>query len=280
KLLRITGSRPMPRKEVLQTEPTRIVSSNDLQELNLDVPTETSKLKIAGVMDEFTFHSYAHEEAVLLLHPHAWEQQLNEFKPDLLFIESAWQGLDGLWKTKISNAKEEIQGAIKWCNLNNVPTIFWNKEDPVHFGTFLPIACMVDFVFTTDIDCIPKYKQRVGHKNVFLLPFAAQPKTHNPIEKFARKDAFNFAGSYYLRYPERQRDFASLMDTVQQFRNVEVYDRNFDNPHPHYTFPEKYKKFILGKLPFTEIDKAYKGYRYGINMNTIKQSQTMFARRV
>src|SRR5690606_16970970 len=31
KLLRITGSRPMPRKEVLQTEPTRIVSSNDLQ---------------------------------------------------------------------------------------------------------------------------------------------------------------------------------------------------------------------------------------------------------
>ncbi len=280
KLLRLTGSRRIPRKEGLQTGSAHIVSSNDLQVLNVDVSTGTSKLKIAGVMDEFTYHSYAPEAEVLQLHPEAWEQQLGEFKPDLLFIESAWQGLDGLWKTKISNAKEEIQGAIKWCNLNNVPTIFWNKEDPVHFGTFLPIASMVDFVFTTDIDCIPKYKQRVGHKNVFLLPFAAQPKTHNPIEKFARKDAFNFAGSYYLRYPERQRDFASLMDTVQQFRGVEVYDRNFDNPHPHYTFPEKYKKFILGKLPFTEIDKAYKGYRYGINMNTIKQSQTMFARRV
>jgi len=238
------------------------------------------KIKIAGVMDEFTFHSYSPEAEILQLHPENWQKQLEEFKPDLLFIESAWQGLDGLWKTKISNAKEEIIGALKWCNAHKTPTMFWNKEDPVHFGTFLPIASLVDFIFTTDIDCIPKYKSKIGHDNVYLLPFAAQPKIHNPVEKFQRKDAFNFAGSYYLRYPERQRDFAALLDTVEQFKNVEVYDRNFDNPHPHYTFPDKYKRFILGKLPFSEIDKAYKGYRYGINMNTIKQSQTMFARRV
>ncbi|MHC8944722.1 glycosyltransferase [Advenella incenata] len=246
----------------------------------LDTQQAPVKLKIAAVMDEFTYHSYAPEAEILQLNPDNWEAQLEEFKPDLLFIESAWQGLDGLWKTKISNAKEEIQGAIAWCKKNEIATMFWNKEDPVHFGTFIPLASMVDFVFTTDIDCIPKYKKKLGHSRVYLLPFAAQPKTHNPIEIYERKDAFNFAGSYYLRYPERQRDFASLIDTVERFRDVEIFDRNFDNPHPHYTFPEKYKRFILGKLPFSEIDKAYKGYRYGINMNTIKQSQTMFARRV
>src|SRR5690606_1573461 len=38
--------------------------------------------------------------------------------------------------------------------------------------------------------------------------------------------------------------------------------------------------YIVGTLPFSEIDKAYKGYRYAINLNSIKQSQTMFARRV
>lgn len=242
--------------------------------------TAQPELKIAGVMDEFTYHSYAPEAKILQLHPENWENQLVDFAPDMLFIESAWQGLDGLWKTKISNAKEEIQGAIEWCKKNGVPTLFWNKEDPVHFGTFLPIAGLVDYVFTTDIDCIPKYKRKLGHNHVYLLPFAAQPKAHNPVEKYDRKDAFNFAGSYYLRYPERQRDFASLIDTVEKYRGVEIYDRNFDNPHPHYTFPEKYRRFILGKLPFSEIDKAYKGYKFGINMNTIKQSQTMFARRV
>lgn len=238
------------------------------------------RLKVAGVMDEFTFHSYDPECDLLQLAPSNCVEQLEKFRPDLLFIESAWKGLDGLWQLKISTNGAEINASIQWCKTHNIPTLFWNKEDPVHFSTFIPIAQQVDYVFTTDIDCIPKYKHAVGHNRVYLLPFAAQPKTHNPIELFERKDAFNFAGSYYLRYPERQRDFTALIDTVKEYKQVDIYDRNFDNPHPHYTFPDAYKPMILGKLPFAEIDKAYKGYRYGINMNTIKQSQTMFARRV
>lgn len=238
------------------------------------------QLRVAGVMDEFTFHSYDPECELLQLHPEHCIEQLERFKPHILFIESAWQGFEQLWKLKISTNGPEINACIDWCKRNGVPTLFWNKEDPVHFGTFIPLAKQVDYVFTTDIDCVPKYKAHVGHDQVYFLPFAAQPKTHNPIEIFDRKDAFNFAGSYYLRYPERQRDFAALIDAVKDLRPVEIYDRNADNPHPHYTFPDEYKPMILGKLPFAEIDKAYKGYRYGINMNTIKQSQTMFARRV
>ncbi|MGE8548994.1 MAG: glycosyltransferase family protein [Alcaligenes sp.] len=255
----------------------RLDSSKGCSELST-LPTK--QLRVAGVMDEFTFHSYDPECQLLQLHPEHCIEQLERFKPHLLFIESAWQGLDQLWKQKISTNGPEINACIDWCRRNGVPTLFWNKEDPVHFGTFVPLAKRVDYVFTTDIDCVPKYKFHVGHDRVFFLPFAAQPKTHNPIEIYDRKDAFNFAGSYYLRYPERQRDFASLIDAVKDLRPVDIYDRNADNPHPHYTFPDEYKPMILGKLPFAEIDRAYKGYRYGINMNTIKQSQTMFARRV
>lgn len=255
----------------------RMDSSKDCSELST-LPTK--QLRVAGVMDEFTFYSYDPECQLLQLHPEHCIEQLEQFKPHLLFIESAWQGLDQLWKQKISTNGAEINACIDWCRRNGVPTLFWNKEDPVHFGTFVPLAKRVDYVFTTDIDCVPKYKFYVGHDRVFFLPFAAQPKTHNPIEIYDRKDAFNFAGSYYLRYPERQRDFASLIDAVKDLRPVDIYDRNADSPHPHYTFPDEYKPMILGKLPFAEIDRAYKGYRYGINMNTIKQSQTMFARRV
>ncbi|MET4690762.1 glycosyltransferase involved in cell wall biosynthesis/SAM-dependent methyltransferase [Sinorhizobium fredii] len=255
----------------------KVASATRPHKLKVD---DGRRLRIAAVMDEFTVHSYEPECTLLQLRPEGWQQQLEAFKPDLLFIESAWKGLDGLWQTKISNASPEILEIIAWCRDNNTPSLFWNKEDPVHFSTFVPVAKCVDYVFTTDIDCIPKYKQAVGHERVYLLPFAAQPSVHNPIELYDRKDAFNFAGSYYLRYPERQRDFSALIDAVSSLRPVEIYDRNFDNPHPHYTFPEKYAPMILGRLPFSEIDKAYKGYRYGINMNTIKQSQTMFARRV
>jgi glycosyltransferase involved in cell wall biosynthesis len=239
-----------------------------------------SMLRVASVMDEFTCHSFAPECNLLQLHPKTWREQLSQFKPDLVFIESAWRGLDDLWKTKISNSETEVLDIVEWCRSARIPSVFWNKEDPVHFGTFLDIASVVDYVFTTDIDCIPKYKHYLGHDRVFMLPFAAQPKSHNPVELYERKDAFCFAGSYYLRYPVRQRDFATLIETVKKFKPVEIYDRNFDNPHPHYTFPDKYKSLILGRLPFAEIDRAYKGYRYGINVNTIKESQTMFARRV
>src|SRR5699024_12126375 len=44
--------------------------------------------------------------------------------------------------------------------------------------------------------------------------------------------------------------------------------------------PEEFRKYILGTLPFYEIEKAYKGYKYMININTVKTSPTMYARRV
>lgn len=254
---------------------------NNGQRVQPDVRRLAAKqLRVVAIMDEFTRGCYEPEAQLLHLHPDDVVAQLEQFQPELFFIESAWKGLHDAWKMKVSNRAAELMLAIAWCRLHRVPVVFWNKEDPVHFSTFLPVAAAADYVFTTDVDCVPRYKQALGHDQVGLLPFAAQTKQHNPLELFERKDAFNFAGSYYLRYPERQRDFAALIDTVQQFRPVDIYDRNHENPHPHYQFPQQYKPLILGSLPFEQIDKAYKGYRYGINMNTIKQSQTMFARRV
>ncbi len=244
------------------------------------LPASLKGLRVAGIMDEFTHHSFEPECELLPLRLANWQAQVEEFQPDLVFIESAWRGAEGDWSLKVSNPSEELAGLIAWAQSRRVPTVFWNKEDPVHFGGFLHVAKSVDYVFTTDIDCIARYKREVGHDRVYLLPFAAQPATHNPIERFPRDDAFCFAGSYYLKYPERQRDFRSLIDTVKELRPVEIFDRNFDKPHPHYEFPPEYQPYIMGSLPFDQIDKAYKGYRYGINMNTIKQSQTMFARRV
>lgn len=244
------------------------------------LPSDLKQVKVAAVMDEFTFHSFAPECQLISLSPQNWEAELDGFAPDLVFIESAWRGAGEQWTQKVSNPSAEIMGVIAWCVRAGVPSVFWNKEDPVHFGSFQHIARAVDHVFTTDVDCIARYKRDLGHERVYLLPFAAQPALHNPIEHFERRDAFCFAGSYYLKYPERQRDFKSLMDVVSRLRPVEIFDRNYHKPHPHYEFPPEYEQYIVGSLPFDQIDKAYKGYRFGINMNTIKQSQTMFARRV
>jgi hypothetical protein len=169
---------------------------------------------------------------------------------------------------------------LRLCRARGIPTVFWNKEDPVHFSTFLPLARHFDYVFTTDIDCIARYKWVLKHDRVNLLPFAAQPRFHNPLEIAQREPAFSFAGSWYRRYPKRQSDFIKLKRVVEEFGPVKIFDRSFGKNSDDTRFPEGFTSDIIGYLPFDKIDRAYKGYRYSLNVNTVQHSQTMFARRV
>jgi hypothetical protein len=47
---------------------------------------------MATVLDEFTYTSFSVDAEILNLSPHNWKQELEEFKPCLLFVESAWFG--------------------------------------------------------------------------------------------------------------------------------------------------------------------------------------------
>lgn len=246
----------------------------------LDTADKLKGLKIACVMDTFTYESYAPEACLLQLTPDNWQAELDVFAPDMLFIESAWRGKDDLWGNKVGHTSQELVAIVQWCNQHKVTTLFWNKEDPIHFETFLNTAKLFDHIFTTDIDCIGRYKKALGHNQVYFLPFAAQPKANNPVEKYQRQDKFCFAGAYYVKYPDRTRDLNNFVVNLPEYRDIDIYDRNFGKNDPNYMFPEEYQPYIVGTLPYDQIDKAYKGYNYAINLNSIKQSQSMFARRV
>ncbi len=237
-------------------------------------------IRIACIMDRFTLDCYAPECQLCELTPDKWRAEIAEFKPDMLFIESAWLGKEGLWYRKVAHAGRELYNLTEHCRMKRIPVVYWSKEDPVHFDSFFGAAQMADFIFTTEIDCVRKYKESFGHDNVYLLHFAAQPAIHNPIEKFERRDRFCFAGAYYHNYPDRCRVFDAFADVFDATKGLDIYDRNFGNARPEHAFPERYSDNILGSLDPSEIDVAYKGYNFGVNMNSITQSQTMFARRV
>lgn len=252
------------------------------------------KLRVAAIMDEFTYQCYLPECDLIQITPDNFQEEIDEFAPDILFIESVWRGKDNLWRFRLHDNMEAITLLTSYCKKKKIPVVFWSKEDPVHFGVFIRTAALADYVFTTDADCIELYKAHLGHNNVFYLPFAAQPLHHNPIEEYKRKDKFCFAGSFYVKYQERSRIFMDLSEMLME-HGLDIYDRNFkkadtDNNKQsttvasplieNYYYPEKLQSCILGGLPYSEISKAYKGYKYGVNMTSMVHSGFMFARRV
>lgn len=263
-------------EDVSKMEQKKVVSANVFS----CAAKKLKDLKVAAVMDRFTLDSFAPECNLLEVTPEGWKAEIDSFQPDMLFIESAWEGKDGLWHRKIANGSKEYFEMTSYCQEKKIPIVFWNKEDPVWTDVFMPAARMADAVFTTELDCIKKYKTELGHDRVYHLHFAAQPTLHNPIEKYERKDKFCFAGAYYHRYKQRAEVFDKFSDVFIKTKGFDIFDRNYQNALPEHAFPERYNPYILGKLDPSEIDVAYKGYTYGVNMNSVNQSQTMFARRV
>ncbi|WIF96089.1 CgeB family protein [Caminicella sporogenes] len=261
------------------------LSYNNLKKLGFDNPTTIKDLKIACIFDEFTTECYKDMCRLIKIKPDTWKAQLSIEKPHLLFVESAWVGNDGAWTGKVAYKNEnnikELRELINWCKRNGIPTIFWNKEDPVHFNVFINTARYFDYIFTTDEDSIKNYIEHVKHERVYALPFAAQPKIHNPINEIERSDKACFAGSYYAtKYEERQKDIDRLLDASVETIGIDIYDRKYGLNDKDFIFPERFRPYIKGKLEPSELYIANKGYKVMLNVNSVKYSPTMFSRRV
>ena len=240
---------------------------------------DVSSLRVAAIMDEFTTHAFTKACSLFPLSVENWQADIEAARPNLLLVESAWEGNGGAWRGKINHLSPELIELVSWCKRRSIPTVFWNKEDPVHFNSFVSSASIFDFVFTTDFDSVENYKSKFGRDNVFVLPFFGEPKLHSPVQTLPRLPGFSFAGTYYARYPERQQNFESIIDATSEIGETVIFDRRFGGTDPAFVFPEKYGPLIQGNLPFSEVEKSYKGFEFGINLNSVKQSQTMYARR-
>jgi hypothetical protein len=177
----------------------------------MPVTHNVSNLRVAGIMDEFTMQAFTRACSLFPLSLEYWERDIESCNPNILVVESAWDGNGGAWRGKINHLSPELIELVAWCKARSIPTVFWNKEDPVHYNSFVSTASIFDFVFTTDFDSIESYKSRFLHDNVFVLPFFCEPNLHSPVQTLPRRPGFSFAGTYYARYPERQKNRSSKL---------------------------------------------------------------------
>ena len=79
---------------------------NNWDQLTLHTLQLPKLLRIACVMDDFTYNSYKPECELFQLTPENSLYELEKFQPQILFIESAWRGQNGLWNRKISTLSQ------------------------------------------------------------------------------------------------------------------------------------------------------------------------------
>lgn len=241
---------------------------------------------VAAILDTFTEFCLRYEADLVLLSPKHWKQQLARTQPAFLLVESAWAGNDGAWRYLLTNYKKRdvdpLRDLVRHCREWRIPTVFWNKEDPPNFDVFIDVAKDFDFIFTTDEDCIPKYKRVCGHDRIYLMPFASQPRLHNPCrERSWPRYPVCFAGSWMEKYPERKKALQDLLEPALAF-GLHIFDRNFKagGHDPRYRFPDRYQGAIKGSLDYEHMLAAYRCYDVMMNVNTVTESPTMFSRRV
>ncbi len=247
--------------------------------------TALERLRVAAVVDEFTALSIAPEVTLCNLDARAWRAQLQLFRPDVLFVESAWRGARGSWSYRLASYAgrhdDTLSSLIQHCRRRAIPTLFWNKEDPPHFERFAAAAALFDYVFTTDADKVQDYRRVCGlaADRVHVLPFAVQPRLYHP-RNVSRQDVVCFAGSYgEQHFPQRRRDLEMLLD-ASSHRRLEIYDRNATLRDSEKAFPSRFAPYVRGALDYRDLAEQYRRCKVALNVNSVAGSPTMFSRRV
>ena len=248
-------------------------------------------MKISLISDKLTHDSLKEESCVIIknITPLNYKLVLKFWKPDILFVESAWQGYKEKWKYKIASYPDypkrnnkKLAKVVSYAKSLGIPTVFWNKEDGVHFDRFINSAKLFDHIFTVDENCISKYKAIVDEKvTVNSLIFAVQSKFHNFTGFNFKSTKANFVGSYSTHVHDKRRYWQDMMfEEASKIDGLAIFDRNSDRKSSNYRYPKFENMEVFPSVSYMETARIYKDYLISLNVNTIEDSPTMFSRRL
>ena len=243
------------------------------------------KPNVLCILDDFSFTCFKPEcENLIPFDSKSWKQQISHYKFDFLLCESTWKPIGNHFTLGNSETKVkiklfyELKYVILYCKQLKIPTVFWNKEDNVHYNIFKLYASLFDHIFTTDNRTINLYKKECKNaKTVDTMIFAAQPLIHNPIGIYKYEGDVFFAGEWY-KFPERMAELEEILQLPNSI-NLHIYERNLTKDKKS-KFPAKFRNKIRYGLNYIEMSEKYKKYPVMLNANSVKGSNTMFSRRV
>lgn len=272
---------------------SKIIYKHPLVPQNQRGQGQFGSLKIALVADYFTSISLSRECRIKFIRPDNYREVILGWRPDLIFVESAFHGIQDEWRYKLEKqprymclkASHEIARIVQIARDNNIPAIFWNKDDKAFFEAFLDVARNFKFVFTSDADCVPRYAEALPSESVInVLAMAYQPAFHNFTGFAFTAHEACFVGSYYRKILEKRRSFLDMMFTACEKTNVplNVFDRN-SRRFSHFIefrFPADKNYRLHQGVEYPATAALYKNYGISLNVNSITDSPTMYSRRL
>lgn len=259
---------------------------NDLPESNGSRIYKKLNYKIGIVADEFLYESFKDVADVEYI-TRTERENIKDY--DFVILATTWRGVDQSW-TGAATANGPIRRQMimmaEEYNKKGIPTIFYSKEDPVNYNLFKSLAKHCKYIYTTAQEVVNNYKEYTGNENVKVLQFGVNPTIHNPVGSRTQyadnyKDEILFAGSWLSKYPVRMTETQKLFDSIiMEDAPLTIIDRNLELRDPRYQFPSKYIPYITPPVKHDFLMKLHKIFRWSINMNSVKYSETMFANRV
>lgn len=239
--------------------------------------------RVGWITDQILYDAFKDAADGVLLTPTDWEKQIDQI--DWLFIISGWHGIKTEWNgfaRPESESRHIMYKIIQICKNKKIPTVFYSVEDPPNYKRFIGIAQQCDYAFTAAIEMLPQYYQDCEHKHIYQMCYSINPMLHNPIgiKKFTKEPEIFFAGSWMEKYPERVKDMSMLLEGIlSSGKSLKIIDRNLNLSQAEYRFPIQYAPYISPPIEHTLLQRVHKLYNWAININSVKNSFTMFANR-
>lgn len=243
-------------------------------------------LKIGLISDELTRATLRNSGLkVLNISSYNWKKQIESFLPDIVLVESAWRGINNSWQNKIAKNEQSckdfnanLKKLILYLEQNKIVSVFWNKEDPVHFDRFIDSAKLFSNILTIDNSSIPRYLSE-GKKDVKIMPFFINPEIHN-FKKFKKLDRTLFYGSFSNHIHEKRRLWQlNAFKVASQNNRLVVFDRNFFKRSQIYKYPRDNISLLLPKIPYRLTGYLAASFKINLSFSNFI-SETAFSRRL
>jgi spore maturation protein CgeB len=201
------------------------------------------------------------------------KQELTEvietFKPDLVFSY-------GWWLNRV-----DIDFFCNFLQKKGVFHVYWAFDDPDCFLKIsLPIGKKCDLLFTTDINCIDKYKE--NNVEAHLLLHGCYPPKHykkKSVEKF-KHDIVLMANNYNVKWDKKYFSYRFngiknvIKPIVEKNYDLMVWGLWWTKKDRIYTLPKKnYNEFV----PYGREAEIYSSSKIGLGLQTVGNSNTQFS---